>query len=36
MKKILVFRHHCIVHPIVGILYIIGFQACGDWLHNNW
>lgn len=27
--------HNCISHPIAGVLWLAGWQAGGDWIHDN-
>lgn len=34
-QRLLNFRHNVVAHPIAGILWLVGFQKAGDWIHNN-
>ena len=27
--------HNIVIHPIVGVLYLLGFEKTGDWLHGE-
>jgi hypothetical protein len=27
--------HNCIVHPLAGVLWLVGLPELGDWLHDS-
>ena len=29
-------KHNLIAHPIAGLLWVVGLEKWGDWVHNNW
>jgi hypothetical protein len=29
-------RHNLVVHPVAGVLWFLGFDRAGDWLHDNY
>lgn len=33
--KIMSFIHNVIIHPICGIMWLLGFSKIPDWLHEN-
>lgn len=28
-------RHNLIAHPVAGVLWLVGLQAAGDWVHDT-
>lgn len=35
MRKIRFALHNIIVHPICGVLWLVGFEKLPDWMHEN-
>ncbi len=35
-RRLLNARHNLIAHPIAGLLWLLGYESEGDWVHNNW
>ncbi len=29
-------RHNLIAHPVAGVLWLLGFEKAGDWVHDHW
>lgn len=35
MRRLMNARHNLIAHPIAGILWLLGFEKTGNWIHDN-
>jgi hypothetical protein len=35
VKPLLVFFHHVLIHPLVGILSAVGLSRVGAWFHDD-
>ena len=35
MTKLNNFIHNCVLHPLMGLCYLLGMQKLGDWVHGS-
>lgn len=35
VMRLRIARHNIIAHPIAGVLWLFGFRAGGDWVHDH-
>lgn len=33
--RVRTFIHDCLLHPVAGMLWILGFSDAGDWIHEK-
>jgi hypothetical protein len=33
-RTLMMLVHNCVAHPVAGVLWLVGADALGDWLHD--